>query len=284
MRRLSDAEGTARLASTLGEVAAQLPYLRATLDPPSPAVLERDPADGDWLACDVLVTTDGWLRQVILATGRQLNAPSPAVAASLFVLGYAYRVLALAVASVTVGGVVPPSDASSMAIGLARGRPSLVGYRSAAALDLEPGAGDIERRFAESAICHKALAAILDEAVEGHLRLLVQATSAQVRVGRRLLWGNVAASAAVAFRTMEGLLGPWLRPLGEAFFEAAPSELHGQGSFLLVEADGRHGWFWERTNCCLNDQLPSRIRCGDCSRTPAEERQAAYRRAVLGSP
>lgn len=282
VRTLAGPEGGARLSATLAQVSARLAYLRWTLDPPSPAEAGSEPRDGDWLACEELVAAPARLRQVILATGRQLGTGSEAVASSLFVLAYAYRVLVFAVAGLTLDGVVPPSGASSMAVGLSRGRPSLVGYRGGRVVDLGVAPELLPERLAEPALRRAALAVLLDEAVAGHLRLLVQATSAGLRVGRRLLWGNVAASAAVAFRTMEGLLGPWVRPLGESFFLEAPAELQGQGSFLLVEAGNRHGWFWERTSCCLNDRLPQKVRCGDCSTTPVDERRAAYRRSLLG--
>ena len=283
MRMLLGLQGEERLSATLEQVSARLAYLRWTLEPPGVVAPGSEPCDGDWLACDELVTTPDWLKRVVLATGRQLGTGSPAVASSLFVLGYAYRVLIFAVAGLTVGGVVPPSDAPSMAVGLARGRPSLVGYRRGGVVDLELRPDVLSHALSEPALREAALEVLFEHAIAGHLRLLVEAMTAQVRVGRRLLWGNVAASAAVAFRTMEGLLGPWVRPLGEAFFAQAPAELQGQGSFLLIEADRRHGWFWERTNCCLNDCLPQKIRCGDCSKTPVEERRAAYRKSLLSN-
>jgi ferric iron reductase protein FhuF len=123
---------------------------------------------------------------------------------------------------------------------------------------------------------------ILATTVEAHLRALVASVRSEIRVGERLIWGNIAASASTAFRTMEGCLGRWVMPLGERFFELAPADLAGLGSFFLVERNGRHGWFWERTNCCLFDRLPGKIRCSDCSMTPRDERRAAYA-ASLGA-
>ncbi|HVA99752.1 MAG TPA: (2Fe-2S)-binding protein, partial [Acidimicrobiales bacterium] len=105
---------------------------------------------------------------------------------------------------------------------------------------------------------------------------LIDATRTHIRVGKRLLLGNVAASSAVAFRTMEGCLGPWVQELGETFFRSCPTELRGLGSFLSLEHGDRRGWYWERTNCCLYDRLPGKARCADCSRTPSEDRRRAY--------
>lgn len=283
VRALHGAQGKARLVATLEELSARLDYLRWSLEPPGTVAPGSEPRDGDWLACDELVTVPGWAKQVVLATGRQLGTESPAVACSLFVLGYAYRVLVFAIGCLTIGGIVPPSDANAMAMGLGRARASLVGYRHLSVLDLQVAPDAICEVLAEAVPREVALGAVLDQAISRHLGLLIQALTAEIRVGRRLLWGNVAASAAVAFRTVEGLLGPWVRPLAEAFFRQAPVEMRGQGSFFLLEVGGRRGWFWERTNCCLNDRLPQKIRCADCSKTPVEERRAAYRRSLFGA-
>jgi hypothetical protein len=75
---------------------------------------------------------------------------------------------------------------------------------------------------------------------------------------------------------MEGCLGQWVQPLGAQFFENAPTQLKGLGSFLALGFADRRGWYWERTNCCLYDRIPGNTRCGDCSRTPIEARRAGY--------
>jgi ferric iron reductase protein FhuF len=125
-------------------------------------------------------------------------------------------------------------------------------------------------------VMDRALQLMVERVVERHLTPLVDAVRAQVRIGRTLLWGNIASSASTAFRTMEGCLGEWVMPLGERFFEVAPSHLQGLGTYLRIDAGERHCWFWERTNCCLNDRLPGNLRCADCSQTRARLRRAAY--------
>lgn len=268
------------MAASLGIVTQALPYLSAAIGLPATPAQPGAPAqDGDWLLCEELLGNGPWLETVIRGTGRRLGTGSGAVAASLFVLGYSYRVLTLAVTCLLMGGSAPGSRAEDMAVALSKGRPVLVAYRRPRALlvggvcefaatGAGPGAGPQELAL--------AVQFILAEAVEGHLRLLVEATGARVKVGQRLLWGNVAASAAVAFLTVEGRRGEWVKPLAEHFFAQAPQELRGQGSFLSLEHGGRRGWFWERRNCCLNDRLPEHIRCRDCSLTPAAERRAHY--------
>jgi ferric iron reductase protein FhuF len=128
----------------------------------------------------------------------------------------------------------------------------------------------------------KCLGFLVEKAVPGHLSGLAQALQAERQVGWRLLWGNVAASAAVAFTTMEGLLGPWVKEVAGRFFDMAPLLLQGHGSFLSLEAAGRQGWYWERTSCCLNDHLPRGARCRDCSLTPALQRRESYLAELRG--
>lgn len=274
------AEAAERLSTALAAVAEALPYLRATTGEPTDVLRPGDEvSDGRWFHCDELLGGPSWLGAVIRDSGRRLGAPGGAVAASLFVQGYAYRALTLALSCFLLGGVLPGSRPEEMAMALSKGRPALVAYRAPRALatgEWRPGDNGEE-----------VVAAFADDAVEGHMRPLVSATLSCVRVGRRLLWGNIAASAAVAFRTMEGLLGAEVKPLGERFFALVPAELQGLGNFVTVEHAGRSAWYWERRNCCLYDRLPGKVRCTDCSKTSPEGRRAAYQmaleKAALGS-
>jgi hypothetical protein len=276
-------EAAARLAAALASVGGALPYLRATVGPPA-AVLAPGAivADGDWLNCDELLADAAWLEATIRSAGRRLGAPSGAVAASLFVC------------CALMGGVAPGSETGAMAVSLSNGRPTAMAYRRPAALLLEDagtGTGTSAgtrtaspARFVGSVHVTAAIGFIVERAIEGHLRALVDTVCARTRVGRRVLWGNVAAMAAVAFGTVEGLLGPEVKALGEHFFVVAPQELHGQGNFVSVEHEGRSGWFWERRNCCLNDRLPEHIRCRGCSLIPRRGRLAQYLAALDAGP
>ncbi len=268
----SGAEASKRLGAALAAVAEALPYLRAITGEPADVVRPgEEVSDGRWFCCEELLGGPSWLGAVVRDSGRRLGAPGGTVAASLFVHGYAYRALTVALSCFFLGGVLPGSRPDEMAMALSKGRPALVAYRAPRALATgewrSGGGGD-------------ALGAFVDDAVEGHMRPLVSATLSCVRVGRRLLWGNIAASAAVAFRTMEGLLGAEVKPLGERFFALAPAELQGLGNFATIEHGGRSAWYWERRNCCLYDRLPGNVRCTDCSKTSPEERRAAYQMAL----
>jgi iron complex transport system ATP-binding protein len=265
----------AALAGALERVSGLVPYLTARIDP----------TEGDWMSGRALIDDPAWLGAVIRSTGPQIGTEDPVVAASVFVQGYSYRVLTLAVGCLTVSGVVPDASAGHMAIGLAGGWLSLVAYLDPRVLVVH-GAGDatdgVTSLRTDPEVADAALRFVLDRAVDGHLGPLIGAVRSGLgaAIGERLLWGNVAASAATAFRTMEGCLGSWVVPLGEAFFTLAPAELQSLGSFCVVESDGRRGWFWERTNCCLIDRLPGGVRCADCSRTPSGQRRQDYERSL----
>jgi len=277
-------DDTLRLSSVLASVQRSIPYLRATaqqVDVASAAQNSLD--DGVYVACDALIGDPDWLRALIVQTGRQLGTDDPMVAASLFVQSYAYRVLTLAIACVTTSGVVPDSSASSMAIALKGGRVSLVAYTRPGVLAITTPDQPVSTSLVAEAQLATLFEAIHNRAIDLHLAPLIESTRSIIRVGERLLWGNVAASLAVAFRTMEGSLGDWVQEIGNYFVDHAPSQLGGLGSFLVLEHGGRRGWFWERTNCCLYDRLPGDVRCADCSRTPSETRRQAYRASLEGS-
>jgi iron complex transport system ATP-binding protein len=277
-------EAAAELTKTLVNVGELLSYLKADLGPvdlirPGSGVGEI--ADGMWLSCRDLIGDPAWLGRVIDGTGRAIGTSDQMVAGSIFIQGYAYRLLALAVACLTVGGLVPGSAPGVTAIGLGRGRASKVAYMEPTIFDV-CGSESASNALSIPAVADRGLSLILEQVIDGHLRPLIAATREQVRIGERLLWGNVAASASTAFRTMEGCLGRWVIPLGHRFFELAPPDLQGLGSFLLLQDGERRGWFWERTNCCLFYQIEGHAKCADCSLTPAAERRLAYEDSLKG--
>lgn len=278
-----DGEEAARqIAGAISRFPEAISYVRAEVLPTSTSIsAEVVPSEGAWLSCHELVGNREWLLAVIRATGRELGTDDDVVAASLFVQNYAYRVLMVPVACMVLAGVIPDARAEAMAITLARGRPHVVGYVAPSALFIEVP-GDVRQRLEDPAILREAFDYLYERAIEAHLRRLIEVAHRCVRVGARLLWGNVAASAAVAFRTMDGCVGPWVQQIGERFFDSGPDVLSGLGSFFTLECGERRGWYWERTNCCLYDRLPGKVRCADCSRTPIDERRAAYRRSLEG--
>ena len=279
--RRGGSDDASTLRGACASVTALISYLRCEVGARDSYVTgQRVVEAGGWIRCGELIDDVDSLSAVIRSTGEQLGTDDQMVAASLFVQNYAYRVLTLAVACATVAGVVPNARAQSMAFTLSSGRPATFAYTDPSLLVLWEEPGGAAAAFGRDTTVAAFLEYLIKTGIDEHVAPIVTATHGRFRIGERLLWGNVAASAAVAFRTMEGVLGPWVQRLGEAFFDAAPQSLQGLGSFLALENGDRRGWYWERLNCCLHDRLPSRLRCGDCSRTPIEERRAAYRASL----
>ncbi|HXQ63086.1 MAG TPA: ferric iron reductase [Acidimicrobiales bacterium] len=278
------------LAGALERVTALVPYLTASIDPAGPVPVPGPtappgppdptvPADGVWMSSRALIDDPPWLGRIIRSTGAGIGTDDPVVAASVFVQGYSYRVMTLTIACLTASGVVPDASASRLAVALERNWPSRLSFVEPAVLVME--GTDPSARTTDSDTIGDALRFVVDTAIDAHLRPLVGAVRAGIGVplGERLLWGNVAASAATAFRTMEGCLGRDVVAVAARFFALAPP-LQGLGAFVTIEHGGRRGWFWERTNCCLFDRLPGGIRCADCSRTPVGQRRQAYRESL----
>ena len=78
--------------------------------------------------------------------------------------------------------------------------------------------------------------------------------------GRRTQpWGNVAAASRghVPCGRVERRRPPIARARpGDGFFAAAEPTFDGLGNFTVVEHDGREGWYWDRTSCCLWFRTP----------------------------
>jgi ferric iron reductase protein FhuF len=251
MDRSEDPDTSTALQASFDAVEATVSYLRASTEAP--------PDDG-WLRCHELIADVDALGGLIRSTGEGRGAHDVQVAASLFVQGYAFRIPSVALAAYALGLDRPRLDPASTATKIARNRPAAVAY-----LDPEPGPG--------------GSAALADELLD-HLGALIAAVRAEITIGERILWGNVAASVATAFRAVEGESPDTrdaIRDAADAFFTAASPQLTGLGEFVLVDGTDRQGWFWQRSNCCLWYQTADGNKCDDCSLLEPDERLAGWR-------
>ena len=233
-------------------VEEQVSYLRIALAGP--------PEEG-WIRSADLIADASLLVATIEGTREGRGAPDLQVAASLWFQAHAFRTALPVVAPYALGLPGLSADPGSTAIRIARHRPAAVAVT-------DPG---LHVRTAEEA-AHDLFAR--------HLSPMVDAVAAAVTVGRRLLWGNAAASVATVLRALDGAPGadrPAIQGRAAALIEAAEPWIAGLGSFDLVSEGGREGWYWTRTNCCLYDRCEGASRCDDCSLIPADERSASRR-------
>jgi hypothetical protein len=242
------------LSEVLAAVEGRVAYLRAV-----PGPLDEP----GWRNCEELSTED------IAEAIRARDGVDWPVAASLLAQSYAFKVGAISLAAYALGLPWPSPAAVDTAVLLAGGRASGLSLRSAQLGDpASPGA-------------------LVTALFAGHLDPFSDLLRSTARLGARLVWGNVAASCAAAFRAVEGAAADRrdlveraaVRRRAEAFFAVGP-RLAGTGCFERVEGAGADGWFWTRTSCCLWFRVSGSATCDDCSLIPAPE-LADRRRAEL---
>lgn len=200
-------------------VAQRVPYLSVS----------DAPTDGDdWVSCAALVADPAI---VIRATKPGFGTDDDIVAASLFTEAYAFRVAGIALAAYALDLPVPDLAPERVKVRTDKPRPTAVAY-------LNP---NVRPTTANQ------LAADL---VGAHFQPFVVATHDVFTVGERLLWGNVAAACAVAFRAVGD--SDEVRARAEEFMQAAQPWFADTGNFTNELAGHQdQGWYWDRTSCCL---------------------------------
>jgi ferric iron reductase protein FhuF len=115
---------------------------------------------------------------------------------------------------------------------------------------------------------------------DGHLGALVDALVDIAPVGRRLLWGNVAAATAGAFAVLSAAellsperAAPMLHDARRLLHEPG-SPIEGLAAVFPVDHDGGVRLFVRRQTCCLRYRLPDAPRtCLSCRLLPEAERR-----------
>jgi ferric iron reductase protein FhuF len=220
--------------SSLEAVTALVPFLRARHGPAVP---------GDLLAADLIADPDR-LAAEIAATAGGRQSDDPQVLASLWWQAYSYRIAGTTLAAWVVAGSAPdPAAAAGGGVGVSRARPSslVVGPDAADLADLDTLAG---RLFG------------------GHLDPLAESLRARHPIGRRLVWGNAAASIASCLGAVACADGA-APNLGEHIDAATATLPHGMaGLGTWVEPHRRY----RRTTCCLwwKTAAANGALCEDC--------------------
>lgn len=222
------------------------------------------------------------LLRMVQAFGRTAGTDDIAVAASLL-----FQAWAVSVTRPVISGLVGarrvtdlgadntellfdeegrPAGASAMTPRYA----ALAGDREAAA---DPWAEIIDD---EDALFAWARSRLFD----GHLAGLVDAMVDIAPVGRRLLWGNVAAATAGAFAALSAAQLPSADLAAQMLLDARRllhepgSPIEGLADVFPVDHEGGVRLFVRRQTCCLRYRLPDAPRtCLSCRLLPEAERR-----------
>jgi len=228
---------------------ATIDYLRISVG--------RD-ADGSWWPCAELVGDPAALGALATGTADGWITDRPDVATSLFVQGYAFRIASVTIGTWVLADAPVAVDPAATSIALGGGAPNAVRLDAARVLE-----GATPRHV------HEHL-------VDRHLAPLVETAHASCRIGRTLLWGNVASACASCFNAVADALperraGILARAAG--FFATARPALRDAGRLVPVGTQAA----WERRSCCLwyrTGAAPGL--CADCSLHTDADRHARY--------
>jgi hypothetical protein len=230
----------------------------------------------------------GWLLQdgpglfrAVRAFGRASGTDETAVAASLLCQAWAVNVTRAAIACLVAVRRMPDVSSSNTILLIDRdGRPAgatLVSPRFAALAGDEEAASDpLAELVADD---DELFAWTRARLFDGHFAPLVEALHDLVPVGRRLLWGNVAAATAGGFAALSTLdhypFDPeHLLPEAARLLDQPGSPTEGLAELFPVPHDGGTRLFVRRQTCCLRYRLPDAPpTCLSCRLLPESERR-----------
>jgi hypothetical protein len=232
--------------AVLAEVAGLGAYFAVGTDP---APLATDGERAGWRPVGELYTDPQPLRERIAQVRRVLDSDGR-VAASIAFQGLAAQLVSAPFAAVVLHRVLPTLTAESLFW-----RPAPSGPWP---LRCPNPAGVVVVGVEEGA------AALAELLVAEHLSSLIGAVRAQVPVGERLLWGNVASALAGAKRLLAiERPGAAQRAAQVAQRLLATGPLAGTGK-LLPPSEPDREWSFRRRSCCLYYRAPGGGLCEDC--------------------
>jgi ferric iron reductase protein FhuF len=243
-----------RGAAALIEAAGLGPYFRLLFDPDDRWTAFSDfVADGGRVATEIAAER----QRFATAAGAQEAAVEPRVAASLWHLGVAARLVSPALGAAALSGWVPQLDALRW-----RHEPASEPNRLAIRADDVTGT--------EVSDTDSAAAAMHAGVVDGVLTPLTDTVAEIGSVSEHLLWGNVwsaFAGAATVIANERPHAGQEAASIVRTLVSTTRQPLAGR-----YDAAGR----FRRETCCLYYRLPRGGLCGDCvlHRIPPAARQS----------
>jgi ferric iron reductase protein FhuF len=216
------------------------------------------------------------LAGALQAFGRTVGTGELPVAASLFIQAWAVNVTRAAIACLASERRVPDVAAANSALVFdATDRPAQV-VLAAPRFAVVAGDSASSDLAAEVVPDNAALFAwTRQRAFDRHLGPLVDALTTLAPVGRRLLWGNVAAACAGAFAVLSltGVDPERLMADAAALLDAPDAPTRGLAHLVPVEHAGRTHLFVRRETCCMYNRLPDTSSCLSCRLLDDDERR-----------
>jgi hypothetical protein len=223
------------------DLAAIGPFFALSVRVPAP----RSGPGASWRPAAALAGGGPAVREWVDWGAARLGTGDRVVAASLLYQGWAARMTSIFAGAVVLWSAAPDLGAGGL------------WYR------YPPGGGAIDLAVASLDLSSPDVAWRL--LVDDNLAPLGSALRGEVRVGRRLLWGNVASAMAGSLAALDRAGHGPLPDLVAAPW-SHPPELAGLGSWTPTPA--ARELHFRRTTCCLYERLPGAARCGDCSLDP----------------
>jgi len=222
------------------------------------------------------------LFRMVQAFGRTAGTDDLAVATSLLCQAWAVSVTrpaiaglvgARRVADLSAANTVLCFDGGGRPVGVSTVTPRYAALAADRAAAAEPWAEMVDNDDALFAWARSRL-------FDGHLAALVDVLHGIAPVGRRLLWGNVAAATAGAFAALSAAERPTaeraalMRRDARRLLDEPGSPTEGLVEVFPVDHDGGVRLFVRRQTCCLRYRLPGAPpTCLSCRLMPEAERR-----------
>jgi iron complex transport system ATP-binding protein len=196
------------------------------------------------------------LAELTQTVARQLNSTEPRVAASIFFLGYASRLLSPQLASLAIDGRIADLPSGRLAWRRPAGQLIELGCSADTGWEAPP---------------KLLLERLLQQAITEHLLPLAKALRSRCQLASGLVNGNIASALVGALIQLRPVLGSTWRDL-------AAQAVHTQ--WLAESGELRRGTpVFVRRSCCLYYRIPQGGFCGDCPLHPRSRRAGAGRSA-----
>ncbi|GAB2473920.1 (2Fe-2S)-binding protein [Jatrophihabitans fulvus] len=220
-------------------------------------------SDADWRPLHELITDAGVLLErvgvardfLVARTGGDVELRA---CASINALGFTSRLVSPALATATLGGVVPRLTVDA------------IGWQAVPGGPVPLAIADVTG--VRVATADEAADAIAGLVLEPVVRPVVSAYRDRFRLSPRTLWGNVSSALNGAAGMLSGartVLDPV--DVVAALLDRAPLARTGR----YEPFDGRRHFV--RHNCCLFYRVPAAGRCGDCVLVPEVARHDLWR-------